>query len=85
MLDKKRPRHNGEPYANLIKMVTDRPGHDRRYAIDPLKIENELGWRAAHTFETGLENTVDWYLNNEWWWKPLHNSIGERLGTGKPK
>lgn len=85
VLDRKRPRKNGESYAALIKMVTDRPGHDRRYAIDPSKIENELGWKAEHTFESGLENTVDWYLNNEWWWKPLHNSIGERLGTGKSK
>ena len=85
VLDVKRPRKNGESYARLIAMVTDRPGHDRRYAIDPSKIENELGWKAEHTFESGLENTVDWYLNNEWWWKPLHNSVGERLGTGKAK
>lgn len=84
MLDEKRPRANGSSYAGLITMVNDRPGHDRRYAIDPAKIENELGWKAAHTFETGLADTIDWYLANEWWWKPLHNRHGgQRLGTGK--
>lgn len=84
VLDEKRPRANGRSYADLITMVTDRPGHDRRYAIDPSKIENELGWKAAHTFETGLADTVDWYLGNEWWWKPLHNRLSsQRLGTGK--
>jgi dTDP-glucose 4,6-dehydratase len=84
VLDEKRPRANGRSYADLITMVTDRPGHDRRYAIDPSKIENELGWKAAHTFETGLDDTVDWYLGNEWWWKPLHNRLSsQRLGTGK--
>ncbi len=84
MLDEKRPRANGASYADLVEMVTDRPGHDRRYAIDPARIENELGWKAAHTFETGLSSTIDWYLANEWWWKPLHNRLGgQRLGTGK--
>jgi dTDP-glucose 4,6-dehydratase len=85
-LDRKRPRANGASHADLIEMVIDRPGHDRRYAIDPSKIETELGWKAAHTFETGLAATVDWYLENEWWWRPLHNRLGgERLGTGKAK
>jgi dTDP-glucose 4,6-dehydratase len=64
-------------------MVTDRPGHDRRYAIDPSKIESELGWRASETFESGLEHTVEWYLRNDWWWMPLHNTIGQRLGAAK--
>ena len=83
VLDRKRPRNNGQSYESLITTVPDRPGHDRRYAIDPAKIENELGWKAQETFETGLERTVDWYLSNDWWWKPLHNSVGQRLGTGK--
>ena len=84
ILDTKRPRGNGRSYAELITMVSDRPGHDRRYAIDPSKVENELGWRAEHTFETGLADTIDWYLGNEWWWKPLHNRLGgQRFGTGK--
>jgi dTDP-glucose 4,6-dehydratase len=84
LLDGKHPRRNGHRYEALIDFVADRPGHDRRYAIDPSKLESELGWRAVHNFESGLDDTVDWYLNNEWWWKPLHNSIGERLGSGKP-
>lgn len=69
---------------DLIRMVKDRPGHDRRYAIDPSKIETDLGWKAEETFESGLEKTIDWYLNNEWWWKPLrlNNYSGERLGNG---
>ncbi len=83
-LDRKRPRRNGASHAELIRMVSDRPGHDRRYAIDPTRIETELGWKAVHTFETGLAATVDWYLENEWWWRPLHNRLGgARLGTGK--
>lgn len=61
LLDKKRPRQTGS-YADLITFVVDRPGHDRRYAIDASKIENELGWRAAENFESGIEKTVEWYL-----------------------
>lgn len=83
ILDRKRPRGNGKSYEDLIAMVSDRPGHDRRYAIDPSKLENELGWKAQETFESGLERTIDWYLSNDWWWRPLHNSVGQRLGTGK--
>jgi dTDP-glucose 4,6-dehydratase len=81
-LDKRQPRKNGQPYAALIAYVTDRPGHDRRYAIDPAKAENELGWRAEHSFESGVASTVDWYLANEWWWRPIRegNYSGERLG-----
>ncbi|HET9449654.1 MAG TPA: dTDP-glucose 4,6-dehydratase [Aggregicoccus sp.] len=56
---------------SLIKYVKDRPGHDRRYAIDPSKIQRELGWKAAHTFEQGLEETVAWYVDNEAWWKSV--------------
>ncbi|TDH39455.1 dTDP-glucose 4,6-dehydratase [Pseudohoeflea suaedae] len=82
VLDEMKPRKGGDSYARLIEMVTDRPGHDRRYAIDPGKIETELGWTAAHSFETGLAATVAWYLESEWWWRPLHNRLaGQRLGT----
>ena len=83
ILDEKKPRAGGRSYGELITMVTDRPGHDRRYAIDPTKIETELGWKAAHSFESGLADTIDWYLDNEWWWRPLRDRLGgERLGTG---
>jgi len=80
ILDRIRPA--GAPHARLITHVADRPGHDRRYAIDASKLENELGWRARETFDTGIEKTVAWYLANEWWWRPLRDKIysGERLG-----
>lgn len=67
---------------SLIRFVTDRPGHDHRYAIDASKLESELGWRAAESFETGLRKTVAWYLENRVWWEPLRNGVysGERLG-----
>ena len=85
ILDRKRPRAGGRAYRDLIEFVTDRPGHDRRYAIDPSKAENELGWSARETFETGLEKTVDWYLENENWWGPIRRRsyAGTRLGAGK--
>lgn len=71
-------------YAEQIAFVTDRPGHDARYAIDASKLERELGWRAQETFETGIEKTVRWYLDNEWWWKPLRAGYdGHRLGVLK--
>jgi dTDP-glucose 4,6-dehydratase len=75
----------GAPHDKLIRHVADRPGHDRRYAIDATKLETELGWRARETFETGLAKTVRWYLDNEWWWRPLRERVyaGERLGTGR--
>ena len=68
---------------SLISFVTDRPGHDLRYAIDATKLERELGWRAHETFESGIEKTVRWYLDNEWWWRPLRDKVyaGERLGV----
>lgn len=67
----------------LITYVTDRPGHDLRYAIDASKIKAELGWEPAHTFEEGLAATVGWYIDNEWWWRPLLSDRyeGERLGV----
>lgn len=82
ILDRLRPRENGV-HADLITFVQDRPGHDVRYAIDPSRIQDELGWRPSVTVEEGLEKTVQWYLNNENWWKPLQNraGVGERLGT----
>ena len=81
ILDRKRPK--ARPYADQITFVTDRPGHDARYAIDPTRIREELGWRPSVTVEEGLERTVEWYLNNEAWWKPLQAraGVGVRLGV----
>ena len=67
ILDQLKPRIDGKPYADQISFVKDRPGHDRRYAIDAGKIERELGWRPAETFETGIRKTVQWYLDNPQW------------------
>ncbi len=74
-----------KPHANLIRHVVDRPGHDYRYAIDASKLESELGWRAEETFDSGIAKTVNWYLENAWWWRPLREKIysGERLGLMK--
>jgi dTDP-glucose 4,6-dehydratase len=67
--------------TDLIEYVTDRPGHDARYAIDATKLEDELGWRAAEDFDSGIVKTVEWYLANEWWWQPLRaDYAGQRLG-----
>ena len=81
-LDRLRPRGDGKSHRAAINYVADRPGHDFRYAIDPTKIERDLGWRASETFETGLAKTVQWYLDNESWWRPLREQkyAGERLG-----
>ncbi|HUG40832.1 MAG TPA: dTDP-glucose 4,6-dehydratase [Longimicrobiales bacterium] len=75
------PRDEG-PRRDLIRFVTDRPGHDRRYAIDPARTEAELGWRPARDFEDGLRETVAWYLENRWWWERVRSGAyrGERLG-----
>jgi len=67
MLDDLSPRADGTPYASQITYVTDRPGHDRRYAIDATKINRELGWKPAETFETGIRKTVEWYLEHQEW------------------
>ena len=67
ILDGLRPDDPVVPHAELITFIKDRPGHDRRYAIDARKIERELGWRPRETFETGMRKTVDWYLANEKW------------------
>jgi len=71
------------PYANLITYVTDRPGHDQRYAINPTRIRTELGWRPSVTVDQGLGLTVQWYLDNKGWWQALQNrrGVGQRLGT----
>lgn len=81
ILDDKRPRNKA--YADQITFVTDRPGHDARYAIDPSRTRNELGWQPSVTVEEGLEKTVQWYLDNEAWWRPLQDraGVGQRLGT----
>lgn len=90
LLDGLRPLNGGsiDRRRQLVRFVADRPGHDRRYAIDCSKAEGELGWRAQETFETGIEKTVRWYLDNETWWRPLRERVyaGERLGLlgGKP-
>ncbi|MDP3262245.1 MAG: dTDP-glucose 4,6-dehydratase [Tabrizicola sp.] len=81
LLDEMRP--SGAPHDRLISFVTDRPGHDARYAIDPSRIRNELGWRPSVTLEEGLRRTVRWYLDNEAWWRPLleRQGVGQRLGV----
>jgi dTDP-glucose 4,6-dehydratase len=82
LLDEMRPRAAGS-YADLVTFVADRPGHDARYAIDPSRIRDELGWRPSVTVEEGLRRTVRWYLENEAWWRPLlaRHGVGERLGV----
>ncbi|WP_411033088.1 dTDP-glucose 4,6-dehydratase [Shinella sp. BYT-45] len=78
-------RPGRQPHAALITHVADRPGHDARYAIDATKLETELGWKAEENFDTGIEKTVRWYLDNEWWWAPLRSGYaGTRLGLIDP-
>ena len=81
LLDEMRP--DSAPHDRLITFVTDRPGHDLRYAIDPTRIREELGWRPSVTLEEGLRRTVRWYLDNEAWWRPLQarQGVGQRLGV----
>jgi dTDP-glucose 4,6-dehydratase len=83
LMDHLRPK--AKPHAELITYVTDRPGHDARYAIDATKLETELGWKAGENFDSGIERTVRWYLDNEWWWRPLREGVysGDRLGVLK--
>ena len=75
---------NLKSYKDLRTFVKDRPGHDLRYAIDPTKLMTELGWKPRENFDTGIRRTVQWYLDNEWWWGPIHRGryTGERLGKG---
>lgn len=81
VLDQLRPA--ARPYADQITFVTDRPGHDMRYAIDASRIRTELGWQPSVTLQQGLERTARWYLDNEAWWRPLlaRPGVGERLGV----
>ena len=81
LMDEMHPQ--GAPHDRLITFVTDRPGHDARYAIDPSRIRAELGWRPSVTLEEGMRRTVRWYLDNEAWWRPLlaRQGVGTRLGT----
>ena len=83
ILDRVRP--GPAPYAEQIRFVSDRPGHDARYAIDPSRIRNELGWSPSVSLDEGLEKTVRWYLENEAWWQALkaRDGVGRRLGMGK--
>ena len=82
LLDARRPE--AAPHDRLITFVTDRPGHDFRYAIDATKIRDDLGWEPTLTLDEGLARTVDWYLNNQDWWQALldRDGVGKRLGTG---
>ncbi len=81
ILDDLRPKQQGK-YSDQIVFVTDRPGHDLRYAIDSDKLQKDLGWRPEENFDTGIRKTVQWYLDNAWWWKPIREKkyAGQRLG-----
>ena len=82
ILDELSPRTDGRSYAEQITSVTDRPGHDKRYAIDASRIADELGWTPAETFESGIRKTVEWYLGHEGWWRPLVEAkAAERRGV----
>lgn len=86
ILDELKPRADGKPYVEQITYVNDRPGHDRRYAIDATKIERELGWKPAETFETGIRKTVQWYLDNQGWVQNVtsgayQNWVGKQYGA----
>lgn len=82
LLDERFPK--AAPHARLVRLVKDRPGHDFRYAIDSTKIRRDLGWSPSVNFDTGMAETVDWYLAHEGWWRPLREKVyaGERIGEG---
>lgn len=80
LLDRRTPAETSR--RSLVTFVKDRPGHDQRYAIDASKLERELGWHAHENFESGIERTIRWYLDNDWWWRPLRDAgHGARLGV----
>jgi len=81
LMDSMAPKSHA--HRDLISFVTDRPGHDHRYAIDATKTETEIGWKAQENFDSGIEKTVRWYLDNRGWWEPIRDKVyaGERLGT----
>jgi dTDP-glucose 4,6-dehydratase len=83
LLDRKAPRADGKSYATQLTYVADRPGHDRRYAINCAKLQRELGWAPKESFATGIEKTVDWYLRNRAWAAEITNTryARERLGA----
>ena len=83
LVDEAAPSSTIGPRENLITFVTDRPGHDARYAIDASKIKRELGWTPRETFESGLARTVRWYIDNPDWWGRIRSGVyrGERLGA----
>ena len=85
ILDELKPRSGGKSYNNLITFVTDRPGHDFRYAIDATKIKNKLNWSPKETFASGIRKTIQWYLDNESWWRKIQDGTynQERLGIKK--
>ncbi|MEM7225587.1 MAG: dTDP-glucose 4,6-dehydratase [Pseudomonadota bacterium] len=88
ILDELQPAAGGRPRRELVTFVTDRPGHDLRYAIDPSKVTRELGWAPRETFETGLKRTVAWYLENGDWWRAIQargHDDSARLGLGEVK
>ena len=70
---------------SLIRYVKDRPGHDMRYAIDPTKLENELGWKPEYNFDTGIRQTIEWYLNNKEWWQNIISGEYENIGNGRQR
>lgn len=85
VLDRIRPRSIAGSRRDLINFVTDRPGHDLRYAVDASRIQRELGWQAQETFDTGLEKTIRWFVDSEVWWRPIRKQrySSERLGSGR--
>ena len=87
LLDEMLPDSPHRPHQRLITFVADRPGHDRRYAMDTAKIRRELGWEPRENFDSGLRKTVSWYLAHRWWWGPIWSQRyrGERLGTGSDR
>ena len=82
IMDDVKPRKDSKKYSDLITFVKDRPGHDLRYAIDASKIKNNLGWTPKEVFESGIKKTIEWYIENEIWWRRIQKKHykQERLG-----